>query len=95
MPIYPKKCSQEFSPPYTPENKNAGGSNLGSHWEPLVSLYNNHPDYHFGAFLMGVFELPNGPFQLALKLSITQKFKYLSKFIFYGKKIITILLSKL
>ena len=45
---------------------------------------------------MGVFELPNGPFQLALKLHIyNSEIEKFVKINFYGKKIITILLSKL
>ena len=44
----------------------------------------------YGACLMGGLELLNNPMQLTLKLSISKKFKYQSKFIFYCKKIITI-----
>ena len=44
---------------------------------------------------MGGFVLLNAPIELNLKLSITYKFNNLSKVIFYNKKFIIFLLSKL
>ena len=69
--------------------------NLGSHWAPLSSLYNNPQTMTYGANCKGGWDLLNTPMQLILKLSITKKFNNLLKVIFYSKKIIIFLLSKL
>ena len=72
-----------------------GVQNLRLHWGPLCSLYNNPQTMPYGACYKGGLDLLNTPMQLILKLSIARKFNNLSKVVFYSKKIIIFLLSKL
>ena len=72
-----------------------GVQNLRLHWGPLCSLYNNPQTMHYGACYKGGLDLLNTPMQLILKLSIARIFNNLSKVVFYSKKIIIFLLSKL